>query len=76
MVRPVGSDREVPFEARIVAATHRDLEAAVAQGSFRQDLFYRVNVIEVALPPLRARAVTCCSGATFLVALRGAACSR
>ncbi len=55
-VRPVGSDREVPFEARIVAATHHDLEAAVARGSFRQDLFYRINVIEIPLPPLRARA--------------------
>ena len=54
-VRPVGSDQEVPFEARIVAATHQDLEAAVTRGSFRQDLFYRINVIEVPLPPLRAR---------------------
>jgi len=54
-VRPVGSDQDVPFEARIVAATHRDLEAAVQSGRFRQDLFYRINVIEVPLPPLRAR---------------------
>ncbi|MEO8903956.1 MAG: sigma-54 dependent transcriptional regulator [Polyangiaceae bacterium] len=54
-VRPVGSDREVPFAARIVAATHHDLEAAVTRGSFRQDLFYRINVIEIPLPPLRAR---------------------
>jgi len=45
----------VPFEARIVAATHQDLEAAVASGRFRQDLFYRINVIEIPLPPLRAR---------------------
>ncbi len=54
-VRPVGSDHEVPVDARIVAATHQDLESAVARGSFRQDLFYRINVIEVPLPPLRAR---------------------
>jgi two-component system response regulator HydG len=54
-VRPVGSDREVPFDARIVAATHRDLEAEVAAGRFRQDLFFRIHVIEVLLPPLRAR---------------------
>jgi two-component system response regulator HydG len=54
-VRPVGSDHEVPFEARIVAATHRDLEAEVAAGRFRQDLFFRIHVIEVLLPPLRAR---------------------
>jgi two-component system response regulator HydG len=54
-VRPLGSDREVPFEARLVAATHRDLEAEVAAGRFRQDLFFRIDVIEVMLPPLRAR---------------------
>jgi DNA-binding NtrC family response regulator len=54
-VRPVGSDREMPFEARIVAATHRDLEAEVAAGRFRQDLFFRIHVIEIMLPPLRAR---------------------
>jgi DNA-binding NtrC family response regulator len=54
-VRPVGSDGEVPFEARVIAATHRDLEAEVAAGRFRQDLFFRINVIEVTLPPLRAR---------------------
>lgn len=54
-VRPVGSDAEVPFEARIVAATHKDLETEVAAGRFRQDLFFRVNVIQINLPPLRAR---------------------
>jgi len=54
-VRPVGSDQDVPFEARIVAATHRDLESAVASGRFRQDLYYRINVIEIPLPPLRTR---------------------
>jgi len=54
-VRPVGGDVEVPFDARIVAATNRDLESEVAEGRFREDLFYRVNVIHVELPPLRGR---------------------
>jgi len=54
-VRPVGADTEVPFDARIVAATHHDLDAAVAAGRFRQDLHFRLDVIRVELPPLRAR---------------------
>jgi two-component system response regulator AtoC len=54
-VRPVGADAEVPFDARIVAATNRDLETAVEERRFREDLFYRINVITVPLPPLRAR---------------------
>jgi len=55
VVRPVGSDREVPFEARIVCATHKDLDAEVEAGRFRLDLFFRVNVIEIHVPPLRLR---------------------
>jgi two-component system response regulator HydG len=55
VVRPVGGDKEVPFDVRVIAATHRDLEAEVAAGRFRQDLFFRIHVIEIALPPLRAR---------------------
>lgn len=55
VVRPVGSDREQPFDARIVAATNQDLQALVDAGQFRRDLFYRINVIQVDLPPLRSR---------------------
>lgn len=54
-VRPVGGDGEVPFDARIIAATNRDLEQAVQAGEFREDLFYRLNVVHVAIPPLRSR---------------------
>jgi two-component system response regulator HydG len=54
-VRPVGGDEEVPFDARVVAATNANLEAAVAAKTFREDLFYRVNVVHIDLPPLRAR---------------------
>ncbi len=54
-VRPVGGDVEIPFDARIIAATNRDLEQAVQDGAFREDLFYRLNVVNVALPALRSR---------------------
>ena len=54
-VRPVGSDREVPFDLRFVAATNRDLETAVEEGRFREDLFFRINVIHLEVPPLRSR---------------------
>src|SRR5690606_5036731 len=53
-VRPVGSDKEVSFDARILCATHRDLDARVGEGLFREDLYYRLNVLQVELPPLRA----------------------
>jgi two-component system response regulator HydG len=54
-IRPIGGDREIPYDARIVAATNRDLEDAVEQRRFREDLYYRINVIRIELPPLRAR---------------------
>ncbi len=54
-VRPVGKGGEVPFDARIVAATNRDLESAVEARTFREDLLFRLNVIRIALPPLRSR---------------------
>ena len=54
-VRPLGATAEVPFDARLVAATNRDLETRVAEKAFREDLYYRVHVVHVDLPPLRAR---------------------
>lgn len=54
-VTPVGASVPVKYDARIIAATNKNLETEVAQGSFREDLFYRLNVIEIALPPLRTR---------------------
>src|SRR5262249_53406143 len=54
-IRPIGSDQEVQVDVRVLAATHRDLETAVEEGSFREDLFYRINVVLLQLPPLPAR---------------------
>ncbi len=54
-VRPVGGDEEVPFEARVITATNRDLETEVEEKRFREDLFYRINVVAIPVPPLRAR---------------------
>ncbi len=55
VVRPVGGAAEVAFDARIVAATNRDLDIEVDQKRFREDLFYRINVVHVHVPPLRTR---------------------
>ena len=54
-VRPVGSDAEVPVDVRLVAATNRDLEGMVEEKHFREDLYYRIHVIHIPLPPLRTR---------------------
>ncbi|MCX7900671.1 MAG: sigma 54-interacting transcriptional regulator, partial [Methylocystis sp.] len=51
----VGSNKPIHTNARIISATHRDLEQAVAAGLFRQDLFFRLNVFPIELPPLRER---------------------
>jgi two-component system response regulator PilR (NtrC family) len=54
-VRPVGEPREEAVDVRILSATHKDLAALVAAGRFREDLYYRINVIEIKVPPLRSR---------------------
>jgi two-component system response regulator PilR (NtrC family) len=54
-VKPVGGSREIPVDVRILSATHRDLATLVREGQFRQDLYYRLNVIELRVPPLRER---------------------
>src|ERR671919_1907523 len=54
-VRPVGSDTEVPFTARLLTATNRDLESEVEAKRFRNDLYYRINVVQLGVPPLRSR---------------------
>ncbi|MGH8504122.1 MAG: sigma-54-dependent transcriptional regulator [Gammaproteobacteria bacterium] len=54
-IRPVGSDREVQVDVRVIAATHRDLQVEVAAGRFRHDLFYRLDVVNIHIPPLRDR---------------------
>jgi two-component system, NtrC family, response regulator GlrR len=54
-IRPIGSARSMPIDVRIVSATHRDLELAVAEERFREDLYYRLNVVTLSLPSLRQR---------------------
>jgi two-component system response regulator HydG len=54
-VRPVGGAQEIPVDVRILAATNRDLEEAIEERRFREDLYFRINVVQLPLPPLRAR---------------------
>lgn len=54
-IRPLGSNQTIPIDVRVVAATHQDLERAVSEGRFREDLYYRVSVIPIVVPPLRQR---------------------
>jgi two-component system, NtrC family, response regulator GlrR len=54
-VRPVGASEAVPVDIRVISATHRNLEEAVAQGEFREDLYYRLNVVTLQIPPLSER---------------------
>ena len=53
--RPVGGNKEIEFDVRVISATNRDLEQRIEESEFREDLFYRVNVLQLTLPPLRAR---------------------
>jgi transcriptional regulator with PAS, ATPase and Fis domain len=54
-IRKVGANGYVPFDARVIAATHRDLQGRIASGAFREDLYYRLAVVEAIVPPLRER---------------------
>ncbi len=54
-VERVGSSKVIPVDFRLICATHRDIESAVAEGAFREDLFYRINVVPIRIPPLRER---------------------
>jgi DNA-binding NtrC family response regulator len=54
-VRPVGSNTEVAFDTRVISSTNRDLESEIEEGGFREDLFYRINVVGIPVPPLRSR---------------------
>jgi two-component system response regulator HydG len=55
LIRPLGGTSDVPFDVRVIALTNRDLEQSVQEGRFREDLYYRLNVLHVPLPPLRSR---------------------
>lgn len=75
-MRPVGSNSEVAFDTRIVAATNRDLEEEVYRKRFREDLFYRIDVVRIDLPPLRERASDVLELAQYFLALSAARTGR
>ncbi|MGM9451291.1 sigma 54-interacting transcriptional regulator, partial [Klebsiella sp. K47] len=54
-IRPIGSDTEIDVDFRVISASHQDLEALVQQGKFRQDLYFRIHVMDIVLPALRER---------------------
>ena len=54
-IRPVGGTKQIPINVRILAATNRDLEEGVSQGTFRRDLYYRLNVLSLRIPSLKER---------------------
>ena len=69
-IERVGSGRPIPINVRVLSATHRDLNSLVAEGKFRQDLLYRLNVVPIEMPSLRERAVTFpCLSITSFIAL-------
>jgi PAS domain S-box-containing protein len=68
-IERVGSNSAIPVDVRVVAATHRDLDALVSEGKFRQDLLYRLNVVPIEMPPLRERRTFPCLSSTSLIAL-------
>jgi transcriptional regulator with PAS, ATPase and Fis domain len=72
-VRPVGADHDVRVDIRLLAATHRDLARAVDEGRFRADLFYRLDVVEVRIPPLRERSGDVLELAARILARKGRA---
>jgi DNA-binding NtrC family response regulator len=55
VIEPVGGSQSIPVNVRVVAATHQNLERLIAEGKFREDLYYRLNVVTITLPPLRER---------------------
>ena len=55
VVTPLGAEKPIPLDVRVIAATNRSLETAVAEGDLREDIFYRLNVVTISLPPLRDR---------------------
>ena len=75
-VRPVGGEKEIPFDVRLIAATNRDLETAVEEQRFREDLFFRVNVIQINLPPLRSRGTDVLLLAQHYLELFAASCRK